>query len=252
MRTLVLYPSKQERKAGCVAPRVYTANFRYAHESVRIKENTRREILNVGVALETVEVQHERANKPRQVRISPNVRRAIDLMVQDGLSRQAAAEKAGIQDNTLYIALRKPEVLAYRNECMRVIRTSEAARSVKRIGDLAESATSQTVKFESNKFLLATDPTDPIVPTQRTETAHRFPDGRPGLTIIMQTVHAAESNVPLIDGQSHEIELPSHLKHLPAPVPHPSRGTPSLCDATGESSGQKDGPRKRAGGQKSR
>lgn len=202
----------------------------------------------MGVALQTVEVQHERASRPRQVRISPNVRRAIEHMVSDGLSRQAAAEKAGIQDNTLYIALRKPEVLAYRNECMRVIRTSEAARSVKRIGDLAESATSETVKFESNKFLLATDPTDPIIPTQRTETAHRFPDGRPGLTIIMQSVEQAQ----VIEHQPSQDVRPKHIRHLPLPVPHPSKERLPLCAAAGESSGDSDGPKKSRRGQKSR
>lgn len=202
----------------------------------------------MGVALETVTVQHERSKKPRQVRISPNVRLAIDHMVDDARSRAEAAKIAGITDDALYRALCKPEVLAYRNSRMRVIRTSETARSLKRVADLADQARSESVKLEANRFLLSTDPDDPIIPTQRHENTHRFPDGAPGLTIVMQ---AAPVGV-LIDSQSNERELPNGLRHLPHPVPHPSMRNAQIAQHKGESSGEILTAENEPEGQKSR
>lgn len=66
--------------------------------------------------------------KPTEYRISRKVRTAIEAMVWGGLKRHEAAERAGMKDNSLYVALRKPDVKAlYLAEC-EVLRLSGRAR----------------------------------------------------------------------------------------------------------------------------
>jgi hypothetical protein len=175
----------------------------------------------MGQACETVTVQHERAKEPRQVRISVRVKAAIVQMIDHGLKRADAAQIAGLTDNALYIALRKPEVLAYRNERMRVFRESAASRSIARVDQLADASTSESVKFESNKLLLGLEG---ITPVQRTENVHLHQHVIPGLTVIREGWRAHDPSALLIDGQAHEVRSAPVINRIGQSVPHPEAG----------------------------
>lgn len=82
----------------------------------------------------TTQPQH----KPVQRRISAKVRIAIEAMVWEGLKRDAAAEKAGLKDNSLYVALRKPDVKRFYLDELDVLRTSDRARRYHRLMALGE------------------------------------------------------------------------------------------------------------------
>ena len=67
----------------------------------------------------------------KTVRMTARVRAAIELMVWQGLKRDEAAQAAGLKDNSLYAALRKPDVrMFYTAEC-EVLRLSGRARRIR-------------------------------------------------------------------------------------------------------------------------
>lgn len=169
----------------------------------------------MGAALETVTVQHERAKEPRQVRISGNIRRAIEFMVHEGQKRSIAAQNAGITDDALRKAMLKPEVLAFLNDQQRVLRTSARARSIARIDQLADDAESEHVKLQSNVFLLGIEG---IAAVQRTENTHNLNVQVPGLCIMI----APRMGEQLIHNQENQVGSANAINALPAPVPHPS------------------------------
>lgn len=92
-----------------------------------------------------------------KVRISRAVRDAVALMVFHGKSRAEAAEAVKLQDDSLYRALRKPEVLSYRHELMKHKRGEEASRSLERVAKLADASNSDHVKLQASQFLLSLD-----------------------------------------------------------------------------------------------
>jgi len=178
----------------------------------------------MGAALATVEVQHSNAHAPRKVRISTNVKRAIEAMVHDGKKRAEAAQIAGILDESLRQALTRQECCAYLNDQLRVKRTSAAARTVAKAEQLMDGAESEHVQADMTKWLAGLEG---ISPVQRTESTInlRAPVG-PGLVILM--VAAPD---PLIRHQQSEGGLTSTNSRLPPPVPHPAWGKSSDCDA---------------------
>lgn len=150
-----------------------------------------------------------------KTRISARVREAIRLMVETGLKRPDAAQAVGLQDNSLYIAMRKPEVLAWRAECMQILRTSAASRMVAKAVELADDAKSESVKLDAIKWVAGLEG---IAPVQRTENIHHLNVQVPGLEIVFSHREPA----PLIHDQSHEPGSHSPINSLPPPVPHPS------------------------------
>lgn len=175
----------------------------------------------MGQATQAVIVQHERANNPRPVRISTRVKRAIDHMVFEGLKRAAAAEKAGLTDNALYIALRKTDVLAYLNMQQQVLRTSAAARSIARVDNLADDSQSDHVKLEANKFLLGIEGVSPITKSENTSIIKNM---TPGLTVNFIMGAPQQDDPRVIDGLARQPGLMIENSSLPQRVPHPSEG----------------------------
>lgn len=169
----------------------------------------------MGTALETVTLQHNGAKQPRQVRISGNVRRAIDLMVHTARKRAEAAAEVGITDDAMRKAMQKPEVLAYLGTQQQMLRTSAAARSIARVDKLADEAESEHVQLQSNVFLLGLEG---VAPVQRTESIQHSVHHYPGL----QIVYASPATETLIHGQQHEGANINRPNGLPIPVPHPS------------------------------
>jgi predicted DNA-binding protein YlxM (UPF0122 family) len=70
--------------------------------------------------------------------LTKRVRTAIDAQVFDGLSRAEAAKAAGLSESAVYQALRKPAVLAYWNEQLKVLREGERARNLQRLGEIRD------------------------------------------------------------------------------------------------------------------
>lgn len=73
-------------------------------------------------------------------RITAKVRTAIDAMVWQGLTRDKAAEAAGLKDHSLYVAFRSPHVKAYYLNELEVLRTSERARNINRLCEIRDAA----------------------------------------------------------------------------------------------------------------
>jgi hypothetical protein len=148
---------------------------------------------------------------PPKQRVSARVRVAIEKMVDHALTRTEAAQLAGLTDHALYCALRKPHVQAYRYERMEVLRSSEASRTISRAVKLADTAESEHVRNDANKWLAGIDG---IAPVQRSENVHLHHSAAPGLTIIYAPVaHAA---APLT------LDQQPARSALPVRVPHPS------------------------------
>lgn len=94
------------------------------------------------------------ATKPRRSDgLTRKIRAAIDAQVFEGLKRAEAAKKAGITDNALYQALRKPAPLAYWNECLQVLRTGERARNIIRLTEIRDQDENRTAAVRAVQVL---------------------------------------------------------------------------------------------------
>jgi hypothetical protein len=72
--------------------------------------------------------------------LTRTVRIAIDAMVYERCTRAQACERAGFTERALYLALEKPEVAAYWNAAVQVLRTGERARNVVRLCEIRDAA----------------------------------------------------------------------------------------------------------------
>lgn len=123
----------------------------------------------------------DKSKSPPKPRITRKVKAAIDLMVFSGQNRDTAADSAGLHRDSMRKALKRPDVLAYLREQQQVLRTSEAARSIKRVADLADTSKSDAVKLDANELLLGLEG---IAPPARVEHAHIHAHIVPGLTVL--------------------------------------------------------------------
>lgn len=78
-----------------------------------------------------------RTSAPRRHTIGRKVKAALDAMVWLGRTRDQAALSAGLQDNSLYKALRRPDVKAYYLAECEVLRVSGRAQRIHRLEALA-------------------------------------------------------------------------------------------------------------------
>lgn len=161
-------------------------------------------------ALETVDLQPTHNAKPRQARISGNIRRVIDLMVHSGQRRAEAAQAVGVHDDTVRKAMLKPEVLAYLNTQKEVLRTSARARAIAKADDLLD-AESESVRLDAVKYL------EP--PISKSEITHTHQGHIQGLTIVFA---APSEAVPMIDVTPTNADKAKLIKSLPKPVAHPA------------------------------
>lgn len=124
----------------------------------------------------------------RNLKITRKVRDAISLMVWEGLKRDIAAQRVGMKDNSLYVALRKPDVRAfYLSEC-EVLRTSGRARRLHRLEAMAEQDDNKQAAVNAILALERLAPSD--------ELASGRVASSPGLQIVIQT---NSPNPPTID-----------------------------------------------------
>jgi hypothetical protein len=151
---------------------------------------------------------------PAKTRLSTQIREGVRLMVEDGLTRPLAAEKVGILDNSLYKALRRPDVRSLRNDLLRGCRESAASGVVKRVLDLATGAKSDAVKLDANRFLADVAQEGPV---HRGEITHHHTGQQPGMTLVL----VAAPPQPAIIDQPAPVRMTT-INAMPKRVPHPS------------------------------
>jgi hypothetical protein len=144
--------------------------------------------------------QHQLApatRKPaRKLQISNKVRVAIEAMVWQGLKRDEAAQVAGLKDNSLYIAMRKPDVRAfYLQEC-EVLRISGRARRILRMEELSEQSVNLNAAVNATKALDLVE-ADAI---RSGSGAIRTPG------MVIQIVNQVSASQPIDPGSSHVLD----------------------------------------------
>lgn len=136
----------------------------------------------------------ESPSKPEKtLKITRQVRIAIEAMVWQGLKRTDAAEAAGMKDNSLYVALRRPDVKALYLQELDVLRTSERARSVFRMTQLRDQDDNKMVAFNAAKELAGSS-----VDQQAAVNSQAMP----GLVVQINVT----SGTPLTHAPAHVIE----------------------------------------------
>lgn len=92
-------------------------------------------------------------NKRKSGGLSRKVKRAIDAMIWQGMSRKEAASHAELADESMRQALLKPQVIQYYNEQLDVLRTGGRATALNRIVSLARKSDSEKVGLDAAKYL---------------------------------------------------------------------------------------------------
>jgi hypothetical protein len=149
-------------------------------------------------------------------------------MVLECLTRKEAALKAGLTDHALYCALAKPHVAAYRNTVLGVLRNSEAARTISRGVLLADTAQSEAVRNDANKWLAALEGISPIAKSESLNVHNHM---HSGLTIVLGAGDPQQHDARLIDGQAHEVRSSVHINRIGQSVPHPNAGNALQIEA---------------------
>lgn len=134
----------------------------------------------------------------KTLKVTGKNKAAIDLMVWEGLKRRDAAERAGLKDHALYVALTKPHVKAYYMQQLDVLRTSERARNIHALVEVRDQPTNQMARVNAVKAL-----------EQISDEQDRNPaaTAAPGLAIVVvqTTVPAASgpqpSDIKTIEGE---------------------------------------------------
>jgi hypothetical protein len=119
------------------------------------------------------------AKRVEKLKITAKVRAAIHAMVWQGLKRDQAAESAGIKDNSLYIALRRPDVKQFYLSELDVLRTSERARNIHALVEVRDQEENKMARVQAVKALEQISDEAP---------AARGSQSQPGLTIVINTV----------------------------------------------------------------
>lgn len=90
----------------------------------------------------------------RKGRVSPALRTAIRLIVEDGISVAAAAQRTGYKETSLAVALKKPHVRAERAAVKRAWLDNKTGKAWLVMAQLAEGAASEDVRHKSAKVFL--------------------------------------------------------------------------------------------------
>jgi hypothetical protein len=93
----------------------------------------------------------------RKGRVSPALRTAIKLIVEEGLTVADAAIRTGYKPPSLAIALMKPHVKAFRSSVKRAWLASKTERAWLTVADLAERGNSEDVRLKAAKVFIDAD-----------------------------------------------------------------------------------------------
>jgi hypothetical protein len=129
--------------------------------------------------------------------LTPRVKAAIHAMIFKGLRRAEAAADAQLSEIALYNALRKPVVLAYWNEQLKVLRESARARNVHVLEEIRDQSGNDMARVAAIKVL------EPPA-EQRGGGMSLTLNITPGYVIDL----SEETGGPQIDGQAREVPNP--------------------------------------------
>lgn len=93
----------------------------------------------------------------RKGRVSPALRTAVKLIVEEGLTVADAAARTGYKTPSLAIALMKPHVKAFRADVKRAWLASKTERAWLTVADLAERGNSEDVRLKAAKVFIEAD-----------------------------------------------------------------------------------------------
>lgn len=100
----------------------------------------------------------DRAGQPvHRGRISPALRTAIKLIVEEGLPVADAAIRTAYKVESLHKALCKPHVRAFRSSVKRAWLASKTERAYVTVANLAEGACSEDVRLKAARVLIDMD-----------------------------------------------------------------------------------------------
>jgi hypothetical protein len=115
-------------------------------------------------------------DRSRKGMVTGKLKIAIELMVWSAARRAEAAENAGLTDHSLRAALKKPHVLRFYQEELRVLRESVRAKNFHRLDDIAEKSPNAMAKVAAIKTMEQ---------LSDQETATRGSQTLPGLQIVI-------------------------------------------------------------------
>lgn len=81
--------------------------------------------------------------------ISKRIKDALRLIIDHGFSKRRAAETAGLNEGTLYIALKKPHVISYMTDLIAERNVTDAALARRTLADLAANSSSDQVRYQA-------------------------------------------------------------------------------------------------------
>ena len=111
----------------------------------------------------------------REPRISAKVRVAINAIVWDAADRTEAALTAGLKEDSLYRAMRLPHVLSALRQEFENRRTAEPFRAYARQVKLGESATSEDVLEQANRWIAGVSGLAPVAKVAiQAQVSHTF------------------------------------------------------------------------------
>ena len=93
-------------------------------------------------------------NAIRKGRIRPALMTALRLIVEEGLSQDAAAKRVGMKGPSLTVALHKPHVRAALAGVKRAWLESQTSKAWLTVANLAESAVSEDVRLKASRTFL--------------------------------------------------------------------------------------------------
>jgi hypothetical protein len=136
------------------------------------------------------------------MRVTGRLKRALDSMIWEGLTRDQAAEAAGLTRHALYCALRKPHVLMHFRGELGTLRESTRAKNFHRLDGIAETSGNDMARVAAIKTMEA---------ISDEQTNNRGSSASPGVTIrIINQVAALPSAVV-------DVTPMAPLEHQPAP-----------------------------------
>lgn len=92
--------------------------------------------------------------KLRAPQIRPRLQEACRLIVTEGLTQAAAAQRAGMSAHSLQVALKKPHVAAFLSHVKRAWLESRTSQAWVNMADLADKACSEDVRYKANRTFL--------------------------------------------------------------------------------------------------
>jgi hypothetical protein len=130
--------------------------------------------------------------RSRRGDVTGKLKVALDHMIWDGDKRADAATKAGLTDQSLRSALRKPHVLQYYNAELAALRTSLRAKNAHRLDTIAESSQNDMAKVGAIKAMEQ-------IADQADEKQRPGMTQVPGLQIVIIQGGGSTAPVPTID-----------------------------------------------------